>query len=297
MYIMIVNSSAGRTKFRQISKYLTTELHDSFVSYHTGDFQEKELWTQVISFIESHKRDIKGVIIVGGDGTLHQAINYLQDFQIPIGLIPAGSANDFAKALKISLNYKKALARITAKTPKSYDLIKMNNEWVHSVAGMGVDAETAIKSIKSPLKKWLNRAFLGKLTYLLTFFTVIRYYKPFHIEFSFQDGSIRHFERVWLLAVGNTTYYGGGIPICPKADPEDGLLEVTIVHSLSLWTLLFVLPTVFFRAHTMLPFVTTIQAEGFSVKTDHPVLVQGDGEKIGYTPQIISVQTKAINIF
>jgi len=296
MYIIVVNSHSGRTKFRQLSKHLSSSSHISFVPYFTDDYQGNELWTQVISMIKGNS-PIRAIIIVGGDGTLHQAINHLHAFHIPLGLIPAGSANDFAKALKIPLHYKKALLRITKSAPKTYDLIKLNNKWIHSVAGMGVDAETAIKSIKSPLKKWLNRAYLGRLTYLLTFFTVIKDYKPFQVEFSFPDGKIRQFDRVWLLAVGNTSFYGGGIPICPKADPEDGLLDVTIVHSLSLWMLLLVLPTVFFRVHTSLPYVTTFQIKDISVNTDHPVLVQGDGEKIGYTPENISVRTKSIKIF
>ncbi|WP_280768158.1 diacylglycerol/lipid kinase family protein [Salipaludibacillus daqingensis] len=297
MYIIIVNSHSGRLTFREVSKQLSMNSDISFVPYFTGDYQEEELWTHAIRFIKENIPTIQGIIIVGGDGTFHQAINHLHNFEIPLGLIPTGSANDFAKALKIPSNEKKALSRIRAGNPKTYDLFKVNDEWVHSLAGMGVDAETAIKSISSPLKKWLNRAFLGRLTYLLTFFTVIKDYKPFQMKLTFQDGESLTYERVWLLAIGNTAYYGGGIPICPKADPQDGKLEITIVHSLSLITLLFVLPTVFFRLHTMLPYVETMQAKALSVKTSQPVLVQADGEKAGYTPQTITIKPKSIKIF
>ncbi|WP_416149778.1 diacylglycerol/lipid kinase family protein [Salipaludibacillus sp. HK11] len=298
MYIVIVNSHSGRKNFRKLPNYFNNkESSISFVPYYTSKYQEKDLWDQVKRFISLNKVAIQGVIIVGGDGTFHEAINQLHNFNVPFGLIPTGSANDFAKALKIPLNQKKALHRITSGLPSSYDLLMVNHKRVLSVAGMGIDAETAIKTNSSSLKKWLNRIYLSKLTYLLTFFTLIRQYHPFKAELTFQDGSKKFFDRVWLLAIGNTVYYGGGIPICPSANPQDGLTEVIIVHRLSVITLLLVLPTVFLRLHTFLPYVTKIQSSSFSVKTEHPVLVQGDGEKIGHTPQKISVQSDAIKIF
>ncbi|PYZ94576.1 hypothetical protein CR194_03310 [Salipaludibacillus keqinensis] len=297
MYIIIVNSNSGRARYRQLAKYLTSYDRVSFVPYFTDEYQEKELWNQVSTHIKSTKRTIEGVIIVGGDGTLHQAINHLHRFQLPFGLIPAGSGNDLAKALKIPTNEKKAFARIKQGLPNTYDLIMINNQYIHSVAGMGVDAETAVKSNHSPLKPLLNRAFLGKLTYLLTFFTVIRTFQPFEAEFTFDNDEKVTLDRVWLLAAGNTPYYGGGIPICPKANPQDGLLEVIVVNRLSLFALLLVLPTVYFKLHCKLPYVHRFETNSFSVKTNSPVLIQGDGEKIGYTPQEISIQRKSIEIF
>ncbi|MCE7792104.1 diacylglycerol kinase family lipid kinase [Salipaludibacillus sp. CUR1] len=297
MFLLIVNSSSGQSVFKDFAQKLTIKLDTSFVPYFTHDYQEDDLWVQVKSFIKEKKSGLSGIVVVGGDGTLHRAINELFQYNLPFGLVPAGSGNDFAKALNIPLQHEKAFTRILTRTPDSYDLIKVNNHLVLSVAGVGIDAETAARTRNSSLKKWLNRIGLGKLSYLITFIAILGSFTPYSLELTQKDGQKHIFTKVWLTAVGNTPFYGGGIPVCPQADPQDGLMDVTVVHRLSWFKLLLVLPAVFFKFHTKLPYVTCHKTKQMTVTTKAPVLTQGDGELIGHTPLEISILPRSIRFF
>ncbi|MDG5787534.1 YegS/Rv2252/BmrU family lipid kinase [Evansella sp. AB-P1] len=297
MYIIIVNSYSGQHRYKKIMKHLNELLHTPFVTYYTDQYQGNNMWHDINGKINEIKTDALGIIIVGGDGTLHQAVQHLHHHTLPFGLIPTGSGNDFGRALNIPRNIKKAIERINNREIKTYDLLDVNERKVLSIVGIGVDAETAIKCQHSFLKKLLNRAFLGRLTYLMVFLQTVIHYKPLNVTIYDSHGEKNSFEKVWLIAGGNTSYYGGGIPICPLANPQDGEIDLVIVHSLSLIRLMLALPSVFIKKHLNLPYVTMIRGKDFSIISNELQGVQGDGEEIGSTPAKIKLLEKAIRFF
>ncbi|SDY89325.1 lipid kinase, YegS/Rv2252/BmrU family [Evansella caseinilytica] len=297
MYIVIINSYSGKRRTNKIFAILSTMLPDSFVAFSSDLYQEKDMWNAIHNKIAEMKQTVKGFLIVGGDGTLHQAVQQLHSYHLPFGLIPSGSGNDFGRALSIPMNAKKALERIVANQPGEYDLIDVNGKKVLSVAGIGVDAETAIRCRQSQLKKMLNMAFLGRLSYLMMFLKTVLRYKPSAVHIIDRHGANYHFQRVWLIAAGNTGYYGGGIPICPNAKPDDGQIDLVIVHGLGLFQLLVALPAVFVKKHLTLPYITMLTGNQFTVTAQRTLPVQGDGEEVGETPATIHILPKAIRIF
>ncbi|UCZ54853.1 YegS/Rv2252/BmrU family lipid kinase [Bacillus shivajii] len=296
MFIVIVNSYSGQHKSNYILKQMKQHFSTRFVSYFTHQYQGDEMWQIIHDKINETGNALKGVIVVGGDGTLHQTIQHLHDIDVPFGLIPSGSGNDFGRSLKISNNTKKAIKRIIHNQPKTYDLLRVQDKRVLSIVGIGVDAVTASLCQHSKLKKWLNRAFLGKLTYLLFFFKAIKQYEPVQATITDENGK-QTFDRVWLIAGGNTNYYGGGIPICPQSDPHDGKADLVIVHGLSLIKLVVILPSVFFRRHLSLPYVHSMSGTTFQIESSHQTPVQGDGEKLCQTPITVTVEQDAVRFF
>ena len=297
MYIVIVNSFSGQRRYRRIIRQLNQQLSYSFITYFSHNYQGEAMWDQIAIKVREINKEIKGVLVVGGDGTLHQVINHMHQYNLPFGLLAAGSGNDFGRALKVPLNTQKAIDRINTGVTKKYDLIEVNNKIVLSVVGIGVDAETAIRCQTSLIKKLLNRAFLGRLTYLAVFLQTVFRYRSLKVEVTDQDGKSHSFERVWLMAAGNTSYYGGGIPICPEADPHDGEIDLVVVHGLGFFRLLTAIPTVYLKKHLSLPYVTMLRGKKFTVLSKTAQAVQGDGEEIGKTPAIISIHKKAVKFF
>lgn len=297
MYIILVNSYAGKYRYKHIMNQLNNYLDTPFITYFSDHYEKDKMWEEIHEKITQIEDNLTGFLIVGGDGTLHQTIQRLLPYKRPFGLIPAGSGNDFGRALNISRNTKKAIERINQQKPLEYDLIEVNGRKVLSVVGIGVDAETALKCQNSKIKKWLNRIFLGSLAYITVFLHTMVSFRPLDVTIVDDKQEVHSFSRVWLMATGNSSYYGGGIPICPMADPQDGVLDLVVVHGLNPVQLLMVMPTVFLKKHVSLRYVTVLTGERFHIRSSENPLVQGDGEEIGHTPAQIKVIKKAIQIY
>ncbi|MBU9722091.1 diacylglycerol/lipid kinase family protein [Bacillus alkalicola] len=300
MFIVIVNSYSGQRRYKKVIKQLEKKLSAPFFPYFSDQYQGEELWIEVTKKLDKYEKQINGIIVVGGDGTLHQVVNRFYTYHLTFGLIASGSGNDFGRALKIPKGISKAIQRINDNKAQKYDLLEVNGKKVLSVVGVGVDAETAIQCQTSKLKKVLNRAFIGRLTYLIVLFQCLRYYKPVDLEVIDDKNNIHKFQRVWLMAGGNTTFYGGGIPICPNANPQDGVIEYVVIHRLPLYqTLIKALPAVLVKMHpSVTSCVSTLSGTEFKITAiNHHTAVQGDGEKIGKTPAHIKILPKAIRIY
>ncbi|MOA47017.1 Diacylglycerol kinase [compost metagenome] len=99
-----------------------------------------------------------------------------------------------------------------------------------------------------------------------------------------------------MAAVTNVTTYGGGLTICPSALPDDGILDVCIVHDCSRLQLMMLFPTILFKQHTKLPFVKMFKGKQVSVQSSLPRLALGDGEHIASTPLTATADPGALRV-
>lgn len=261
--------------------------HKSFFITDTNDFLniEKEL----------HSPLLKALVIVGGDGTLHHALKYTKNISIPIGLIPAGSGNDFARALNIPKKSLEALEIVLNNQSKIVDIINVNEQLAASIVGVGFDAEVTEITNKSRVKEWLNKWKLGSLSYIIGVMRALFSYKLANVEIII-DGKKELFSDVWLIATANTPFYGGGLKMCPEANETDGILNVCIVHSLSRFQLLLFFPLLFVGKHTLHPKVALMKGKEIFIQSNEEIIVQADGELIGKTPVKISVAKEKLNV-
>ncbi len=245
------------------------------------------------------------IVVVGGDGTIHEVINGLIDYpHIPCTFIPAGSGNDFAKGFAIKGNPAQVLESIiqdSAHSGTRYDIGSYELEvgspgyFVNNL-GAGFDALVALAANRSSVKKWLNRLGLGKLVYVIFLIKEMIPFQPQNVEVEV-DGEKKLFKNSWFVTVSNQIFYGGGMKIAPQASPSDGFLDVTIVHDLSKAKLLFVFLFVFFGKHTHLKEVTVLRGKQVELLPQLPWLVHTDGEIIGYTPTRIHIKQNSWTLF
>jgi diacylglycerol kinase (ATP) len=120
---------------------------------------------------------------------------------------------------------------------------------------------------------------------------------PFTLDLEHADGSAQRLQRdLVLAAVGNGRSYGGGIPICPDADLEDGLLEVTVVYPAGRGRLLRLLPRLYRGQHTTVPEVSTFRVRG--IRLDSPAAsAYADGDPVGMLPLRVDVVPGALRVF
>ena len=160
------------------------------------------------------------IIVVGGDGTLHEVVNGFSQFdKVALGIIPCGTGNDFASALKIPENPVAALDLILNGTPKFTDFMQMPNVRGINVIGMGIDVDV-LKRYEM-LKKKTKFGYTKCLIKTLFDFE--------YTDFSVETEKSAKGYRSFLVVVANGNRFGGGIPVCPVASATDNKLDFLTV--------------------------------------------------------------------
>jgi YegS/Rv2252/BmrU family lipid kinase len=302
-YFFIVNSNNAKAvkTFKRLKKELDKEgiLYRTFYTEHPGHAQEI---AKKVTYM--NKESIKALIAVGGDGTIHEVFNGMKDHpDIPLGFISGGSGNDIVrvltkkiKSVKSQISYLKRSRLLKCDSGYLQLIGRSKQDQIFlSAVGIGLDGEVARYTNNAPYKKYLHKLKLGTLAYVVTLFKVLKRYQPSSVEVEV-DGQVYTFERVWLVAIGNMPYYGGGMKICPEARYNDGVLDVCIVHEISLTKLLFLFVSVFWGGHVNVEGVTQFKGKMISVNTDQPLAIHADGEYKGTTPVSIAVHNLSVSV-
>ena len=260
------------------------------------------------------------ILLFGGDGTIHRHLNQLVKLALPVLVVPAGSGNDFARALGLR-RVRDSLAAwrrfcvgqdniraidlgvITPletheQSPALHELTRNSvlgtRNYFCCVAGVGLDAEVARRA--NTLPRWL-RAHGGYALSLAP--TIFRFAAlPMKIFTPADAGgwTTRSDQPTLLAAFANTSTYGGGMKIAPHARIDDGQLDVCVIGGVDPFKLACMFPTVYFGRHLKIREVRYFQAERVRVETETPLDVYADGEYVCRTPVEITVQRQALKV-
>jgi diacylglycerol kinase (ATP) len=232
--------------------------------------------------------------VMGGDGMVHLGLNACADQTASsptlLALVPAGSGNDFSRGVGVSPDDPAAAAAVvTGGRRRDLDLIRVRDRYVGAVLATGFDS---LVNRRANVLPWPR----GSLRYPVAALAELRVFSPLRYRLSL-DGTARELEAM-LVAVGNTSTYGGGMQICPRADAADGWLDVTIIHPVSRFKLLQLLPQMNSGRFARDRCVEQVRARAVRVDgegADGTRLVTfGDGEEIGNVPVDASVAAKVL---
>ena len=175
---------------------------------------------EATEFAEKYSREGDVVVAVGGDGTLNEVISGIADFSRPLGLIPAGTGNDFAACAKIPYGLD-ALELILHSEPKFTDYIEFSDgRRSLNIAGLGIDVDILCRCERM-------KHFRAKSKYFLSLIASLMKYRGCPLTVRANGEEIK--GNLLLAAVCNGKQFGGGIPICPPAEIDDGKLELILV--------------------------------------------------------------------
>lgn len=253
--------------------------------------------------------DADAILIFGGDGTVHRHLGQLVRLGLPVLVVPAGSGNDFARALGLhstrdSITAWSNFCQGTG-SARTIDVgvissIETSGASPHvqkyfcCVAGLGLDSEVTRRANQLP--RWLR----GNGGYVLSLLPAIFRFAPVPIKILTRTANspwtIHSNQPTVLAAFANTPVYGGGMKIAPQAKMDDGLLDICIVAGVSPFKLLCMFPTVYSGRHLQIREVSYSQAERVRIETEHPLDVYADGEFICHTPVDIEVQKAALKV-
>ena len=266
MYI-IVNPAARTGKSAGITDIVTGELLKRKIPYtlgYTGDaLHAGELARNAVLSGEDF------ILCIGGDGTISNILPGLVDTNAVLGIIPAGTGNDFARYLGLPGDPIEALDIALNGNVRRIDAGKANGRYFINVAGSGFDVAVLRHTLR------YKKKFSGLIPYVLGVFSAISGYRSIKIEIMHEGGTIR--QDALLVNIANGQYFGGGMRVAPASDASDGLFDVQYVDAISRLRIPFMLSALIKGKHTGWPIVHCFKATEMTVTVSDKSL-QLDGE-------------------
>lgn len=218
MFHFILNSSTKGGKYKKILSFIEKQAKERGVKYELH-FASKPHESREIAALLSREQNT--IVVVGGDGTLHEVLNGISDFsKVTLALIPAGTGNDFAEAISLSKDVKKAISLVFEGEAKNTDYLTVGSLRSMNVAGLGMDVDVLERCYRGSLK--------GKIKYYLSLVQSVFSFRGYEVEYTL-NGETKRVNALFACAC-NGRQIGGGIRICPTAQVDDGKLDFVLVR-------------------------------------------------------------------
>ena len=328
---VVVNPASGGGR----AALLLDRVTDRLASTGHGDVRvhRTQHWSDAVVGTRA-ARGADALVVIGGDGMAHLGVNACAGTDTTLAIVPGGTGNDIARGIGLDAKHPlQAVDALLAGHTRRIDALDLGepgsdaptegNESSGLQAGRGAPASsseagfppaaqrqryvgsvlcTGFDAIVNQRANQMTRA-QGSLRYLLAVIAELPSFAPLPYTLTI-DGKARELEAM-LVAVGNTACYGGGVRICPAADPGDGLADVTIIHAASRTLLLRLLPQLYtgrFARHRVVEQVrcTSITVAGQRITAQGtdlgPLAAMGDGEPAGSAPVTATVTPSAVTV-
>ncbi|WP_457206366.1 diacylglycerol kinase [Nocardioides sp. P5_C9_2] len=228
---------------------------------------------------------VEALVVCGGDGLVHLAVQALAGTGVPLGIIPAGTGNDVARYLDLPRRDPVAAAdRVVARRTRTLDLARSGSRHFVTVMAAGFDA---IVNERANAMRWPR----GQMRYNLATVAELRTFRPLPYTLDL-DGATRRVDAM-LVAVGNGPSFGGGLRITEGALLDDGLLDVVIIKEMSRAKLVRTYPKLFSGTHTRVAEYEHHRVRRVTVAAPG-IVAYADGERFGALPLTVEAAPGAL---
>ncbi|MDI9475553.1 MAG: diacylglycerol kinase family lipid kinase [Bacillota bacterium] len=273
-YLFIVNPIAGKGKAKRTIPIIKEIMENSKHSYQikiTEKVGDGQLFAE-----EAKVKDFHTIVSVGGDGTLHEVVNGMAGGIQRLGIIPAGTGNDFARSLNIPSDAEDAMEVLIQGKAVSIDLGRLDDKYFINFCSVGLDALIAEEANK------IKRYFSSTYSYVIGVIKALGKFKSLKVELMIDDK--KYDEEVMLVAVCNGAYYGGGMKIAPQAEVSDGQFDICVVSKMPKLRLLLLFPTIFKGKHIKYDEVKIYRGKSVQVFSGENMHVNADGDIVDSRP-------------
>ena len=284
--IILLNPTAKRGQARRRLERALRVFREQNAQFDVRESQSSQHLTELARGACEEKPDL--IVSAGGDGTHHYVINGLLKSEIPLGLLPMGTGNDFAKGVGMPMDLHDAATALLNGPVRSIDLAQVGAAVYGCIAGVGFDS--TVTRYANEHARWLK----GSLAYTWSLLRCLPEYRPQQLEIIADGRSFS--EEVLFAVVGNNASYGGGIRLAPRARLDDGILDVCIVPYLSRLELLRWVPRAYRGEHLHHPRIKYLQARKITLSAASRMELFGDGEFLQELPATIEVLPRALRV-
>ena len=232
------------------------------------------------------------VILGGGDGSVSSTVDFLAHHQVTMGLLPLGTANDFARTLEIPDNLEEACGTIARGKIVDIDLGLAGDNFYVNVASAGLGVEVT-RSLSPQLKRRI-----GPLAYPVAALTAFFKHEPFAARLTFPDGDHEpaEYDRLLQVAVGNGRFYGGGMVVAPGSGIDDRYLDVYAIRLGRRRDLVGVARYLKSGDFVKSESVDHFRTPRVTLETEPELPINVDGELVARTPEEFSVASNALHV-
>jgi diacylglycerol kinase (ATP) len=282
---LLVNPTAGKGRHREAAETVCRRLGEDGARVTRLEGRDG---AEAADLARSAVEDgVDTLVVMGGDGMVHIAIQAVAYSSVVLGIIPTGTGNDVARYLGLPLGRPLSGAEVVMHgTTRTIDLAKAGPTYFATVLASGFDS---IVNERANTMRWPR----GQMRYNLATLAELRVFKPLTYRVDLDDE--RWSGQAMLVAVGNGPSYGGGLRICEGADVADGLLDVVIIKPVSKAGLIRVYPRLFKGTHITHPAYEVHRVKRVSVAAAR-VVAYADGERIGPLPLTVDAAPAALDV-
>jgi len=285
-FIFLLNPKAGRGKARLVLREALEVMRRAGVQAEVEESRSAEHLRELARRAAAEKPH--AIVSLGGDGTHHYVVNGMVGSDVPLGIIPCGSGNDFAKGLGIPIPTRAAVETLLAGNPRRVDLGRVGGRVYGCIAGVGFD---------SVVTRYANervRRLRGSWAYAWSILRSLDTYRPHPLEIVSDTENFS--GEVVFAVVGNNVSYGGGLHLTPRALLDDGWLDVCIIPYMGKLELLRWVPSAYRGEHLRHPRIIYFQARQVSLRTTSRLELFGDGEFMQELPASIEIVPRVLPV-
>nr|WP_162990667.1 diacylglycerol kinase family protein [Maliibacterium massiliense] len=276
MYYFIINPVARHGRCMRIAPRVLAMLDARGIPYAAAYTQAPGHATALAA--EAAAAGYANIVVVGGDGTIYEAVQGVSAYNVRLGFIPAGTGNDFVKSLGIPVHPERALEALLAAQPHPVRVGLCNGRVFLNIASLGFDA--AVVAWTARFKKRLS----GMFAYLCGVIAAVFTYRSMQVTMRI-DGREQS-QKVLLMAIANGQYYGGGMRVAPEASVQDEYLDICIVRSVPNIVIPFLLPLFITGRHLRFKkLVRYVRCRSFEIRAPGRAL-NVDGELIHFEADV-----------
>ena len=301
-WFIVVNPTSGGGKGLTDFPHISKLLRDNDIR-HEAVFTEHKHHATALT-VQAINAGYRNIIVVGGDGTLHEVVNGLfiqksvQPKEVTIAVISAGTGNDWIRMFGIPTRYSEAIRAIKEGYTFLQDVAEVDYEeskyrqtrHMANVAGLGFDAAVIKRTLQSKAK-----GILGKGGYLWCLVRSFFSHKSTGVKIWIDDRLVYN-DLLFSIAIGVGKYNGGGIQQLPAAVADDGLLDVTLIRPVHWWHVVFRIRRLFNGAIYYIGHVTHAQGRKIRIESSPEIPLEIDGELYGGTPVEIRVRDREVRV-
>lgn len=244
------------------------------------------------------RRGANLLVVVGGDGSVNEVVNGIAEAEgVELAVIPRGTGWDFARTYDISRDLDASIAVASSGVVREIDLGLVSFRTWAGAEARSYFANVASAGISGAIAKRANessKALGGKISYYWATLAVFARWQTGEMRVSVDD-EIRS-GRMIDVVVANGRYLGGGMMMCPEAEPDDGQYDVLLIGDVTKRDLLFVLPKTYKGKHLPHPRLELLRGRVVTVDADEPLPIELDGEQPGTTPARFEVVPRALQL-